>query len=133
MKNVVLEEPQVDRKPKGINNIEDGRYKQVIDFVDKNFANPLLNTKLIAKELGYSVRQITRLVRSAKGCSFKTYLNEVRIQTSKEYLKNTKLNVSEIAFKVGYNNVSHYNRVFKQSAGMSPSDFRKKFSIKGHI
>jgi AraC-like DNA-binding protein len=41
-------------------------------------------------------------------------------------LKETSLSISEIAYLVGYNNVTHFNRVFKEKIGISPSEFKEK-------
>jgi len=42
-------------------------------------------------------------------------------------LLNTKLSVSEIGFSCGFNTLSHFNRLFKESKGCTPSEFRERF------
>ena len=58
-------------------------------------------------------------------CNFKTYVNRLRINESKRLLAETELNMGEIAFKVGFSNQTHFNRVFKNFENISPSDYRE--------
>jgi YesN/AraC family two-component response regulator len=54
--------------------------------------------------------------------TFKEYLYYLRISEAKELLKNSNLNVSEIAYSVGYKNVTHFNRVFKTKEKNPPNE-----------
>jgi AraC-like DNA-binding protein len=60
---------------------------------------------------------------------FKQYLNIVRITEARRLLMDTDRQISEIAFAVGYNYPTTFNRIFKEVTGISPSDFRKKKPI----
>ena len=52
------------------------------------------------------------------------YLSRVRIEKSKNLLLNPNLRVSEIAFEVGFQSLTHFNRVFKKVLGQTPTDYR---------
>ena len=52
----------------------------------------------------------------------KTYINNIRIEEAQRLLANTKLNISEIAYTVGFNSPSTFNKVFKKTTGMTPSE-----------
>lgn len=54
------------------------------------------------------------------------YLNRIRIQKSCLFLKRSSMSIVEIAFSVGYNNLSHFNRYFRRIMGMSPREYRNR-------
>jgi YesN/AraC family two-component response regulator len=55
-----------------------------------------------------------------------SYVNNIRIKNAIELLKNSRANITEIAFSVGYRNSGHFNRVFKAAYKMSPREYRNK-------
>ena len=97
---------------------------EILMFIGKNYPNPELKLADVAKALSMAEDRTSEEIRIATGKSFKAYLNTIRIEESKRLLKNTAMHISEIAFSVGYNNVQHFNRVFKESVGVAPGTFR---------
>jgi two-component system response regulator YesN len=61
--------------------------------------------------------------------TFASYLNNLRINHASELLRNLDLNISEVAHAVGYKNVVHFERKFKETYGMTPREYRKKKAI----
>lgn len=57
--------------------------------------------------------------------TFTDYLSSVRIDAAKELLKSTNLTVTEIAGKVGYEDLNYFIRTFKKTVGMSPGQYRQ--------
>ncbi|MGE5395331.1 MAG: helix-turn-helix domain-containing protein [Candidatus Saccharibacteria bacterium] len=97
-----------------------------IDFINQNFHNSELTLEFVSGETGVSQRRITNDIQNQFACNFKTYINRLRITESKRLLLETDLNIGEIAFRVGFNNQSHFNRVFKAEMLISPTEFREK-------
>lgn len=97
-----------------------------IGFINHNFQNSELTLDFVSGETGVSQRKITSEIQNRFGCNFKTYINRLRLNESKRLLLNKELNIGEIAFKVGFNNQSHFNRVFKAEFQISPTEFREK-------
>lgn len=97
-----------------------------IQFINNNFQNSELTLVLVSAETGVSQRRITNEIQNQFGCNFKTYINRLRLNESKRLLLNKELNIGEIAFKVGFNNQSHFNRVFKSEFQISPTEYRDK-------
>ena len=75
--------------------------------------------------IGIHERKISAIIKKKTDLNFKQFLNKLRIAEAKRLLLETDLQISEIAFKVGYGNASHFNRVFKLSENCAPNDFRK--------
>jgi len=62
--------------------------------------------------------------KEVTGLNFVTYLARIRVAKAAELLKNRDLRVSEIAFAVGFQSLSQFNRVFKRLVGSAPTEFR---------
>jgi len=96
-----------------------------LDYINNNFHENNLTVEQVSNNTGINERRIATVIQENFGCNFKTYVNQIRINESKRLLKESDLNIGEIAFKVGFNNQSHFNRVFKAMNGSSPSEFRE--------
>lgn len=77
--------------------------------------------------VGISPRHFKRRFKSAVGESPLTYLQRVRIEAAKKSLENTKDNINEITFQIGYEDSSSFRRLFKKFTGLSPREYRDKF------
>ncbi|MBN1953138.1 MAG: helix-turn-helix transcriptional regulator [Bacteroidales bacterium] len=97
-----------------------------MDVINRNFNKSELSLEFVCRETGVSQRKITTYVQTEFACNFKTYINRLRLTEAKRLLMDTDLNIGEIAFKVGFNNQSHFNRVFKEMMGSSPTEYRSK-------
>ena len=78
----------------------------------------------VAKFVGMSAFYFSKLFRQRTGLTFTHYLSRVRIEHSKDLLLKPGLRVSEIAYDVGFESVTHFNRVFGKLVGQSPTAFR---------
>jgi AraC-like DNA-binding protein len=65
-----------------------------------------------------------KLFKKATGLNFTDYVSRVRIEKAKNLLLNPNLRISEIAFEVGFQSLTHFNRVFKKIIGQSPTQYR---------
>lgn len=95
------------------------------DYINNNFQDAGLTLNLVSSHTGINKRRITSSIQKSFGCNFKTYVNKLRINESKRLLAETELHMGEIAFKVGFSNQTHFNRVFKNLEGINPSEFRE--------
>jgi AraC-like DNA-binding protein/ligand-binding sensor protein len=80
----------------------------------------------VAKAMNTSVFYFCKMFKKATGINFTDYLSRVRIEKAKNLLLNPNLRISEIAFEVGFQSLTHFNRVFKKIVGQSPTAYRKK-------
>lgn len=78
----------------------------------------------VAKAVNTSTFYFCKLFKKATGINFTDYLSRVRIERAKNLLLNPNLRVSEIAFEVGFQSLTHFNRVFKKILGQSPTEYR---------
>jgi len=78
----------------------------------------------VAKAVNMSSYYFCKMFKRVAGINFTDYVARVRIEKSKNLLLNPNLRVSEIAFEVGFQSLTHFNRVFKKILGQSPTDYR---------
>ena len=80
----------------------------------------------VAKAVNSSPFYFCKLFKKATGLNFTDYVSRVRIERAKNLLLNPHLRVSEIAFEVGFQSLTHFNRVFKHTVGQSPTRYREQ-------
>jgi AraC-like DNA-binding protein len=78
----------------------------------------------VAKAVNTSTFYFCKMFKKITGINFTDYLSRMRIEKSKNLLLNPNLRVSEIAFEVGFQSLTHFNRVFKKILGQSPTEYR---------
>ena len=82
----------------------------------------------VAKAMHVSTFYFCKMFKKATGLTFTDYLSRIRVEKAKTLLLNPHLRVSEIAYMVGFQSLTHFNRVFRSLTGESPSHFRDKGS-----
>ena len=92
-----------------------------------------MNITDVADHLDISYSYLSKIFRTKTGTTLTDYLNNARIEKSKEYLANTFLNIAQISEKVGYNNAQSYQRFFKKYMNITPGDYRKLHTNRTNI
>lgn len=85
-----------------------------------------LSLDQVAKSVHTSKFYFCKLFKKATGVNFTDYLSRVRTERAKNLLLNPNLRVSEIAYEVGFQSLTHFNRVFKRILGQSPTEYRSQ-------
>ena len=80
----------------------------------------------MARTMHVSTFYFCKMFKKTTGLTFTDYLGRVRVEKAKNLLLNPHLRVSEIAYTVGFQSLTHFNRVFRKLTGESPTDFREK-------
>ena len=98
----------------------------VLRHIGCNFTRDLREAEVAALSR-QSPSAFSRSFRRHTGMTFVQYVNSLRIELACQHLSQAGLTVTEICYKVGFNNVSNFNRQFLAAKGMPPSRFRAKF------
>ncbi|MGM0602510.1 MAG: AraC family transcriptional regulator [Bacillota bacterium] len=107
-------------KEKGKN---EGRLQKIIAYIDDNYKeNITLNE--IAETLYISKYYLSHFFKDKTGFTIIEFLNNKRIIEAQKMLKNTNLNVTDIAMNVGFNTLNHFERTFKNINGITPTQYR---------
>ena len=98
------------------------------DFIAANYVEDL-SLAMVAKAAHMSTFYFCKQFKKATGVTFTNYLNRVRVEKAKEMLLNPHARVSEVAFDVGFQSLTHFNRVFRSLTGESPTAYRETLPL----
>ena len=98
--------------------------KRVLEYISGNFDKPL-KLEDAAEQVYISPAYLGIMFKKETGKNFTTYLTDLRMKRAKELLLDVRINVNEISYKVGYNNVRYFSRIFKENVGVTPKEYRK--------
>jgi len=98
--------------------------RRLLDSIAQDYARPL-TLRSCAAQLGMNAAYLSALFSRAVGCSFKTYLTDVRMEKAKFLLSDAAKNVSEVAQAVGYASENRFRIAFKKASGLSPTIWRE--------
>ena len=96
-------------------------------FIARNQDNAIC-LATVAKAVNTSTFYFCKLFKRATGLTFTDYLARVRIEKAKTLLLERNRRISEIAYDVGFQSLTHFNRIFKKLVGASPSSYRRSVS-----
>lgn len=82
----------------------------------------------VARAVNTSTFYFCKIFKKVTGINFTDYLSRVRIEKAKNLLLNPNLRISEIAYEVGFQSLTHFNRVFKKIIGQSPTQYRSQLA-----
>lgn len=100
------------------------KIRQAQDFIELHYRENI-SIKDVALRVHLSSSRLAHIFRERFNANFTSYLNELRIEEAKFLLKNTNIRIIEVAYKVGFQNLSHFNHVFKEKVGSPPSKYRQ--------
>ena len=106
-------------------NAEPPAVTRAREFIKEHQADDL-SLADVARAVNTSTFYFCKLFKKATGLNFTEYLSRVRIEKAKNLLLNPNLRVSEIAYAVGFQSLTHFNRIFKKIAGQSPTEHREQ-------
>ena len=101
------------------------RLKTVLQLIEAEYATPL-RIEDAAEACGCSQSHFMRWFKKMTGQGFTAYLNDHRLNLAAELLRITDATVLDIAGRVGFDNLSYFNRLFKRRYGMTPREYRSK-------
>ncbi|HCS65186.1 MAG TPA: AraC family transcriptional regulator [Cellvibrio sp.] len=105
---------------------KDKESSAVLRLMATEYSNPELSLESAASKLSISRGKINEILKSELGYTFTTYLNRVRLSEAARLLsEKDAANIAEIAYLVGYKNVSYFNKLFKTEYGCTPKVFKE--------
>jgi AraC-like DNA-binding protein len=112
-------------------NAEPEIVRKAREYITKNRREslPLAN---VAKASGASLFHFCKVFKKTTGLTFTDYVARVRLEDAKAELLNPNRRISEIAYDVGFQSLTQFNRAFKRIFGQSPSQFRAHLSVGKH-
>jgi len=118
----------IDIQPKSvtITPLDEELIQKALKSIEKNIANTEYSVNELGCDVGMSVRNLYRKIQSITGLSPADFIRSIRLKRAAQLLRDTDLNVSEIADLVGFNTIKYFNKHFKEEFGFSPTQYRQK-------
>jgi AraC-like DNA-binding protein len=108
--------------------MRDGSVAPAMSYVAANYSEKL-RLSTAAKLCDLSRFQFSRNFKKEQGLTFREFVVQLRIQRAAELMRQSRaLSVTEAAFVVGFNDLSHFSRMFRRQLGMTPSNYRRRES-----
>lgn len=101
------------------------RLRVVLDYVEENYQEPL-TLQGVADHFNVSMEYLARILKKYTGNTFKMHLNQVRVSKAFRDLLETDYSILEIAMRSGFPDTRSFINVFRDTYGMTPSQYRKK-------
>ena len=127
-----VEEPRENIQIKGN---DDALMEKVMRTINENLTNPDLNLEKLSQEIGISRTQLHRKMKQATGYTAGEFIRSLRMEQAARLIVEQKVNVSQVAYAVGFNNQTHFSTAFKKYFGMVPKayvELMKKEEEKNH-
>ena len=102
-----------------------GIVRSVLEYIERSYQD---GTSLprIARAAGVSRSHLCRVFKRVTGLYLKQFLTQCRLQVAKELLEEPGVTIDQVARRVGYRGASHFDRVFRQWEGRTPSGYRRQ-------
>src|SRR5207247_2205812 len=107
----------------GLERAEPAEIWKARNFIHEHSDDELSLTK-VAKSVNISANHLSEKFKEVAGINFIHYVARIRVGKACDLLRNSNLRISEIAFAVGFQSLSQFNRVFKKLTRKSPTQFR---------
>jgi AraC-like DNA-binding protein len=120
--------------PVALSELAGVRAGEILDYLRRNFSNPQLDPQTLADDLSISVRYAHKLMRLT-GRSFREALIELRLEAARRAFAangRPRQTIAEIAISVGFNDLSQFNRHFRNAFGMTPRAARRLDEAQGY-
>ena len=97
---------------------------KLLIYCSENYKQSDINVTTLSKEIGISPKYCSHIINSVMNTNFRQYVNSLRMFEAARLLANTDQPITNIALDVGYDNQSTFNRIFLETYGMTPKEYR---------
>ncbi len=114
---IIEDKKQTDTKP----------IRLAKQYIQQNYMKPI-SLEEVSGYVGFNPTYFSTLFKKENGGNFVDYLSEIRMNSAKELLRETNLNIAVICEQVGYNDLKNFTKSFKKNVGLKPNEYRKLYS-----
>jgi YesN/AraC family two-component response regulator len=109
-------------------SLDEQLLKKAFKIVEDNIANEQFDIQLFCSELGVSRTMLFTKVKAWTNFTPNEFIHEIRMKRAAYFLEQNKMNISQISYKVGFNNPKYFSKCFQKKYGETPSQYMNKFS-----
>lgn len=105
---------------------DDMLMEQIMECINKNLTDSDFNVEQLARELSISRAQLFRRMKEITGIPTSEFIRNLRLEQAARLLRDGKINVSQVAYSVGFNSQTHFSTLFKKHFGKTPTEYADK-------
>lgn len=124
-----LVQKNLDTKILATNTTDEMFLRKIIGIIDENISDTNLNVSYLSRKMSISRSHLHKKMMALANLSPVDFINNVRLKKSIELLSDASLNISEIAYMVGYSDPKYFSRLFRRQFGTSPSRYREALQL----
>jgi len=109
-----------------ITSLDEKLVEKAVRYVEENISRSDLSVEELSRELGMSRVHLYKKLSVLTGKTPIEFIRTLRLKRAAQYLRESQLNVSEIAYRLGFNNPKYFSKYFKDEFGISPSDYQSR-------
>ncbi|HEY9542803.1 hybrid sensor histidine kinase/response regulator transcription factor [Prevotella sp.] len=117
-------------KQEEITSLDEKLVKDATDYVENNLDNSDISVEALSAELGMSRVQMYKKLVAITGTTPSEFIRLIRLKHAEQLLRQSQLSVSEIAYRVGFNNPRYFSKYFIDMYGLTPSQYKKRYEGK---
>lgn len=99
---------------------------KTIDVIEQNISDPEFDIVKLSVNVGVSRTQMYRKLAALTDMTVREFIKNIRLKRAAQLLEQNSMNVSEVAFAVGFKDLSHFRKCFRQEFGMSATEYNKR-------
>jgi signal transduction histidine kinase/DNA-binding response OmpR family regulator/streptogramin lyase len=97
--------------------------ERIMKVVNEHMSDSDFNVEQLTKEVGISRAQLHRKMKEMTGLPVSEFIRNIRLEQAVRLLKEQKINVTQVAYSVGFSNLAHFSTVFRKQFGVSPTEY----------
>ena len=100
--------------------------ERIMKCINKNISDSDFNVERLTQEVGISRVQLHRKMKEMTGISTSEFIRNIRLEQAARLLKEQKINVTQVAYTVGFSNLAHFSTIFRKHFGVAPSEYAER-------
>lgn len=113
---------------KSVISPDDKFLNKLVCIIEENISDPTFGTVKISREIGVSRTQLYRKMAALTEMTVKEFIRSIRLKRACQSILQGEMNISEVAYSVGFQQVAYFRKCFKEVYKMTPSDYIRKNS-----
>ena len=114
-------------QPVELKSNDDELMKRIMKSVNAHMDDSDYTVEMLVQEVGLSRVQLHRKMKELTGVSTAKFIRNIRMEQASRLIREGQVNISQVAYAVGFSDQAYFSTVFKQYYGMSPSEYAKKY------
>lgn len=128
LKNKFLSDDTLSPSEITVSSVDEQLLKKAFQIVEENISNEQFDIPFFCSELGVSRTMLFTKIKAWTNFTPNDFIREIRLKRAAQLLEQNKINISQISYKVGFNNPKYFSKCFQKKYGETPSQYQSKFS-----